>query len=312
MRISISRNAPAAVLCAMAAFATAVPSLASGAAAPGGRSAAGSTAAHIYWTEPETSKGPSGSGINTIWRAGLNGTPVNRNFIPSFEVPGPVAVDASHIYFSNNENGGIGRANLNGTHVNLNFINATGDALALTSSHIYWTEIGASGGSVWQANLDGSHKQRLASLGSGSYFGGLAIAGGQIYWTNRDKGTIGRAALNGTHVNRRLITALANPTGLAVANGNLYWASATSGTGNGSIGRAKVSGTGVQRQFITGVADPFGVAAAAGHLYWADEGAGTIGRARLGGTHVQLSFISAQPMFMGYPGAEPLDIAVGP
>jgi hypothetical protein len=294
------------------ALAASAPSLAQGAGARGDHSQAGSTAGHIYWSEPETDKGPSGSGIDTIWRAGINGAGVNRNFIGSFQVPAAVAVDASHIYFSNNENGGIGRANLNGTHVNMSFINASGDALAVTSSHIYWAGSLASGGAIWQANLDGSHMRRLALLGPGTYFGGLAIGGGHIYWTNRDRGTIGRAELNGTHVNRRFITGLSDPTGLALGGGNLYWGSAVPGAANNSIGRASVGGTGVQKRFITGVAYPFGVAVGGGYLYWGDEGMGTIGRARLGGTDVRLSFIRAQPMFMGYPGAEPLDIAVGP
>jgi hypothetical protein len=296
---------------AIASLAGALGALPASGATLAGRSRA-TTAAHIYWSEPESSKGPSGSGIDNIWRADTNGTHVNRHFITGFQVPGAIAVHGSYIYFSDSESGVIGRARTDGTHVNLDLINRPADALAVTNRYIYWTNGTQSNPAIWRANLDGSHIHRLLSVGSGTYFGGLAVQAGHIYWTNRDKGTVGRAELGGTQVRRHFITGLKNPTGLAAGDGHLYWAQAVTAAGRSSIGRADVSGSGVQKRFITGVSYPFGVAIGSGHIYWGDEGAGTIGRALLAGTHVQPSFITAQPMFMGSAGAEPFDVAVGP
>jgi hypothetical protein len=281
-----------------------------------GSGAAASGLAHLYWTEPETSKGPSGSGIDTLWRSDLNGMNVNSNFIAHFAVPGAVAVSDSHIYFSDDEAGAIGRARLDGTHVDWNYLSSRlAEAIAITTRYIYFTDSNSTspGPAVWRANLDGSHVRRLFLVGPATFLGGLAVQQGHIYWTNRDKGTVGRADLNGTHVNRHLITGLNSPNGLAAASGQLYWASTVTGPGApSSIGRASLGGANVQPNFITGLSYPFGVAVGAGHLYWADYGAGTIGRARLDGTHVQRSFISAQPMYGGSAGAEPFDIAIGP
>ena len=65
---------------------------------------------------------------------------------PDFIAPGPdseplyVAVDSSHVYWSDNgPQGGLGRANLNGTGANPNFIIGVGfpSDVAVDSSHIY-------------------------------------------------------------------------------------------------------------------------------------------------------------------------------
>jgi len=46
--------------------------------------------------------------------------------------------------------------------------------------------------------------------------GGMAFAGGYIYWANNAAGTIGRARLNGTGVSQHIITMHGRPTGVAV------------------------------------------------------------------------------------------------
>ena len=47
--------------------------------------------AYVYWTNNN----------NTIGRANLNGTGVNRNFIRGGRYPLGVAVDAAHVYWAN-------------------------------------------------------------------------------------------------------------------------------------------------------------------------------------------------------------------
>jgi hypothetical protein len=271
--------------------------------------------AHIYWSEPEGSKGPSGHGINNIWRANLHGTGVNRHFITGLAVPGDVAVQGPYLYWLDSEASTIGRAELNGTHVDRNLIEAGGTAqsLAVHGAHIYWATGSFTGqpALVWRADLNGSHAGKLFSVGKGIDIGGLAVNGEHIYWANSDKGTIGRANLNGTRVNLRFLTGLKSPTGLALGQTRLYWGNAPFGN-SGSIGRADLTGGNVNQQFITGANEPLGVAVGGGHIYWANTGGGTIGRARLDGTHANPGFIQATVVEAGSDVASPGDVAVGP
>ena len=265
---------------------------------------------HLYWSEPETSRGPSGTGIDTIWRAGLNGSGIDRNFVSGLSIPGAVAVAGTHVYWSDDEAGTIGRATLDGTHVQQDLIHRTTDALAVTRRYIYFvTTSNFSSGQLWRANLDGSQAHELFAVGHGGYFGGLAVSGAHVYWSNRDRGTIGRANVDGTQVQRHFITGLKDPNGLAASRTKLFWASTEPGTRSSAIGRANLDGSHINPRFIAGASYPFGVAVGAGHLYWTNYAPSTIGRADLDGTHVQQSFINASAY---YNTAAPEYIAVGP
>src|SRR4051812_37801563 len=89
----------------------------SGVSASGAKPARARSTGHLYWSEPVTSRGPSGTGINTIWRANVNGSSVDKSFVTGLRIPGAVAVNSSHVYWSDEEAGTIGRARLDGTHV---------------------------------------------------------------------------------------------------------------------------------------------------------------------------------------------------
>lgn len=275
--------------------------------------------AHLYWSEPEAFRGPSGKGIDNIWRANLKGTSVNRHFITGLVIPTAVAVGGKYLYWLDVEAfpSVIGRADLNGTHVDRSFIDvdALAEDIAVNSQHIYWISGGASDSpaEIWRADLNGSHRQKLVSVGKGRkgfYIGGLAVDDAHIYWVNTGTDTIGRANLNGTRVKLRFITGLNGPAGLALGREYLYWASTPSDGRGGSIGRADLSGGGVRPHFISGANEPSGVAVGAGHLYWTNNG--TIARARLDGTHVQPKFIHARVRQQGTDVADPGDVAVGP
>ena len=69
--------------------------------------------AYVYWAN---------CGTDTIGRADLDGTNVNRSFITGAEDPLGVAVDAGHVYWANTATDTIGRADLDGTNVNPRFI----------------------------------------------------------------------------------------------------------------------------------------------------------------------------------------------
>ena len=311
----------AVLLTAAALVASALPATV-GSAAPsaGSREPASAAAlpAHIYWTNPETSRGAGGPGIETVARANIDGTGIDKSFItkgPSH--PDAIAVNAHFIYWVQAETGAIARADLNGTHVSESFVRISGTTggLAISSSYIYWAS-GSSPGSpaeIGRANLNGTHVDaRFISVGPGTYIGGLAVDSTHIYWTNRDKGTLGEADLNGSHVDLQLIKLARDPNGLAVEQDYLYWANDPTGGGaHATIGRGRLDGSHVQESFIGGVREPFGVAADAHELYWANYGSATIGRASLGGTHVDQSFIAAGAKVAGGESA-PMGVALGP
>jgi hypothetical protein len=273
---------------------------------------AGPASAYVYWTNY--------NGGGTIGRANLDGTNVNQSFITGLSYPGAVAVDGSHIYWSNLyeigqfQYGAIGRANLDGTNVNRTFIpDSGGGGLAVDGSYIYWSNFYETAneveyGTIGRANLDGSDVNQSFITGL-EPIGGVAVDGSHIYWAEDPRfgiHTIGRANLDGTNVNKSFIS---SPNyiggGLAVDGSYIYW------TGYASIGRANLDGTNINPSLITAdtsaggapqpPADTSGVAVDSSHVYFAGPGAitesgytgghGTIGRANLDGTGVQ-SFIT--------------------
>jgi virginiamycin B lyase len=131
-------------------------------------------------------------------------------------------------------------------------------------------------------------RQRRLSAGIGCVlamlvlFGVAAGAQADVYWTNQQTGTIGRANQDGTGSNPSLITGASAPGGIATEGGSVYWANGSTN----SIGQASLDGTGVTQSFITGASNPVGVAADAQYIYWANQGTNSIGRARTDGTGV--------------------------
>jgi sugar lactone lactonase YvrE len=121
---------------------------------------------------------------------------------------------------------------------------------------------------------------------------GLALAppaGAYVYWTDGNRGSIGRAKLDGSVVIRSFIPDISFPESVAVDANYVYWTSSSGGT----IGRAKLNGTGADHAFLTGSGETDGVAVDSGHIYWTNRTESTIGRAKLDGTGVDQSFISA-------------------
>src|SRR5262245_4118949 len=270
---------------------------------------------HLYWSNPETSRGSGGPGIDTIARAHRDGTGVEKSLITGVEIPGDVAVSGNYIYWANGETNEIGRAKLDGTLVDQSFISVLGPigAVAVGAGHIYWGSQGESSTSarIGRANLDGSHvDQSFVSVGAGSFIGGLAVDRRHIYWTNRDEGTLGRADLTGAHVNQHLINGAKAPTGLALDGRHLYWGNDPTGGAKASIARATLTGSHVSEHFIAGVSEPFGVAVDSQHVYWSNFGTGNIGRANRNGSDVNQSFIVAGATVPGGESA-PMGLATG-
>jgi len=165
---------------------------------------------HIYWAN--LSKG-------AIGRANLDGTGIDENFIPTGVGVRSVAVDATHVYWTNTidvdgtRTAAIGRANLDGTNVNPSFLlnsNGTGPyvAIALDSTYVYWANQGT--GAIGRASLDRMADEEAFIVGAEDP-AGVAVDATYIYWTTNPivnsnfEGAIGRANLDGTQVDQSFI-----------------------------------------------------------------------------------------------------------
>ena len=89
-----------------------------------------------------------------------------------------------------------------------------------------------------------------------SNVGGIAVNGRYIYWASGGANEVGRANIDGTHVDPNLMTSANNPSGVAVNSQYIYW----SNYYGQSIGRANIDGTNPVENFITTAqANPIGV-----------------------------------------------------
>lgn len=165
---------------------------------------------------------------------------------------------------------------------------------------------------------------------------------GIYLWPDNEKAEfptskIGRANLDGSNVNQRLITVSGEVIGVATDGTHVYWANQTRGmigranldggevepsfiklhystlgvavdSGHiywirdypeeGGVGRASIDGGDIEEEFITGAHEPDGLAVDAGHVYWSNYGDNTIGRANLSGGETDEQFIgNAQDPF---------------
>ena len=91
------------------------------------------------------------------------------------------------------------------------------------TGHLYWaTDNGMrDGGTIVEANLDGTSPQTLVSLASSPV--GVAVDTSHIYWADSTNGTINEANLDGTSP-QTLVSDQCNPFGVAVDASHIYWA----------------------------------------------------------------------------------------
>lgn len=165
-------------------------------------------AAHVYWAN---------YAANTIGRANLDGSEPTQTFVSAVSNPCGVAVDKKFLYWSSASAHYIGRALLTGdkgpTFIELGS-DATPCGIALDESHIYWTSFE---GEIGRANLDGSNPDSSFITGLENPCG-LAVDGNRVYWSEQwYPAHIGAAMLDGTGVNRGILTGLRlGACGLAV------------------------------------------------------------------------------------------------
>jgi Abnormal spindle-like microcephaly-assoc'd, ASPM-SPD-2-Hydin len=211
--------------------------------------------AHVYWTERhfEVKLHPHAGG--DIGRADLDGGHAQHDFIPTGHDPTALAVDSTHIYWVNANNGTIGRATSIGGGVNQSFITGavrpTGLALGVTGAYIYWS---SRTGTIGRANSDGTGVDNRFITGA-IHPRSVAVDATHIYWVNAN-GTIGRANLDGTGVDQSFITGANFAVGLAINSGGAAGqASASQSSLTGFAPRAVGTTSAPQTLTITNTGD---------------------------------------------------------
>ena len=261
----------------------------------------------IFWTQsPHGGQDERGS----IGRAGLDGSRSNGALAVGARSPAGIAVGGGWVYWANYATGTIARVKLDGSDVDERFIKTGNEygviGVAVDHDHIYWTASGfdPNSGTIGRANLDGTHiEKRFIKAGDSPI--GIAVDGQHIYWTHRywheEKSgvyfvyAIGRANLNGSHVEQRFIVASNVLDGVAVNARYIFW----SNDGEHVIGRARIDGSDVSQRCINAQTRPLetvpeGLAADEEHVYWTNYPSDTIARANLDGSGVNQRFIAVK------------------
>ena len=156
--------------------------------------------AHIYWADP---------GDSYISRAGIDGADIELGFIKTESDVSGIAIDGGHLYWASEH--AIGRANLERTDVEPNFIplSASGaNGVAVADGYIYWSAHW--GHNIGRAHINGRSVNPDFIVGLG-YVSDATVGGQYLYWQAKEalsaptRVWIGRAQLNGRHVQRYLI-----------------------------------------------------------------------------------------------------------
>jgi hypothetical protein len=158
---------------------------------------------------------------------------------------------------------------------------------AAGGEYVYWAN--DTYNTIERSNLNGTRVDPTFIAGADSPFG-VAVSNQYVYWT--DASGIGRANLDGGHVNDKFITIPSKDQAgaLALNSAHIYWTEPS----QNRIVRADLDGTHIDTSFLTaaaGVANPQGLAATYSDIYWTDS-SGTIERATSDGKTVWQKFIT--------------------
>ena len=192
-----------------------------------------------------------------------------------------------------------------GASASLTFTITVQDTPSLTDVYMYWVDIGVY--KIQRATLDGANVQDLVTGLSRPVSIAVDIAGGKMYWTDRDsrdtsdpagKNSIQRANLDGTNVETLILggNSIKEYIVLDIFGGKMYWTD-WSQFDVGKIQRANLDGSNVE-DLVTGLGTGLrGIALdiSGGKIYWADSarevlGGTTIGqisRANLDGSNIE-------------------------
>jgi len=177
---------------------------------------------HVYWTTA------GGTGWN-VQRVSKNGGTAQGLAGPSDSPAsqGQLVLDATHVYWANQDTGQIRRMAKDGSGQELL---AQGDipmGIAVDDAHVYWSNRKTTNGSVARVPKSGGTSQVLASALSQP--GILAIDADFVYWTGYGDGSVWRApktvpATPKVLWNPNVGAAIAG-WGIVVDDANVYWRS---------------------------------------------------------------------------------------
>ena len=182
---------------------------------------------HLYVTQA--------GDVDLVGRANLDGSGFVPNFVDPEGEPTGVAVNATHIFWSNWEHNPdpqgiaglwVGRANLDGTGVVQEWVAYPGPTgLATNATHLYVGMWGRTNGSLAQVGRTDGTVNQINMLQTSKAPKGIAVHGQFVYWSNGSQlgsppfgpGTsYGRANLDGSGRVQDLITGVTKPDGIAL------------------------------------------------------------------------------------------------
>lgn len=207
---------------------------------------------------------------------------------PTFNID-RIAVNATHVYYSNTVANDVGRVTVEGKEGDDEFIETTfaGRGLAIDGTYVYW------GGSdkVGRAKLNGSSVENEwfnPTLPPNT----IAVDATHIYYSHELSEFIGRATIAGAEPNEEWVEVSfgggTSPRKLVVDETHLYWA-----TNGNNVARCTVAGTELEGEFIEVEGLCTMVAIDDTYIYWgAHSGRKTIGRAKLDGSSVEEEWLN--------------------
>ena len=164
----------------------------------------------------------------------------------------------------------------------------TGIGTPVIEGKMYWVDASRNGAKIQRANLDGSQVEDIITTGLRALRSlALDVAGGKMYWTDRETDKIQRANLDGSQIEILVTRSLNIPRALALdlARGKMYWMD----PGTIRIQRANLDGSQVEDLVVIGLDYPDGLALdlTGDKMYWTDWGTNKIQRANLDGTRIE-------------------------
>ena len=176
-------------------------------------------------------------------------------------------------------------------------LNVTTSVAQDSAVYMYWTD--GTTNKIQRANLDGTNVQDLITGLVRPIGIALDLAGGKMYWTDRDKphhadpagrNSIHRANLNGTNIETLVLggNSVKEYIALDISGGKMYWTEYSHFSNNHKIQRANLDGSNVE-DIVTGLIHPRGIAldVTDGKIYWASWGSGKIQRANVDGSNIE-------------------------
>jgi hypothetical protein len=215
--------------------------------------------ANVFWTAAM----PYG---NSLWRTPLGGGTAYQ--VPDDQLfqPGGLAVDATNVYWGN-DNGSVEQMPVGGGEVlTLNPDTFDGQVadLVIDATNIYWAD--STLHTVMKVPIGGGIPVTLAAGQNG--LARIAVDSTNIYWTASNDGTVMMAPLYGGPA-VTLAVLQSRPTGIAVDGASVYW---TNNAGAGSCALGSVMklplGGGTPTTIASNQLYPDGIAVDGTSVYW--------------------------------------------